>query len=281
MHDETIAFIGGGNMARSLVAGLVSSGYATDRIVVSDPSAEQRALIKERTGVATEADNINAIANASVVVLAVKPQILRQVVRNIAQVLRDRDVLVVSIAAGIREGDIRRWIGGQPAIVRAMPNTPALLGCGATALFANANASADQRAISESVLRSVGAVIWLDTESLMDSVTAVSGSGPAYFFLVMEAMEKAACELGLSQDDASLLVQETALGAARMALESRDDVTTLRRRVTSPGGTTEAAVEFMQSSGLPEAIAGGIMRARERSIQMAIEFGNDSEADNG
>ncbi len=278
MDEQTIAFIGGGNMAGSLVAGLVASGYPPDRLVVADPSPDQRHTIADRSGVATVADNLEAIAGASVVVLAVKPQILRAVVAETADALRAADALVVSIAAGIRERDIRRWLGGDPAIVRAMPNTPALLGCGATGLYANDAVSSDQRGAAESLLRSVGTVVWVNDESLMDAVTAVSGSGPAYFFLMMEAMERAAADIGLPADDARLLIQETALGAARMALESPDDVATLGRRVTSPGGTTEAAIGLMRERQLPEAVIDGIRRAHDRSIELAREFGDDSGA---
>ena len=278
MDEQTIAFIGGGNMAGSLVAGLVASGYPPDRLVVADPSPDQRHTIADRSGVATVADNLEAIAGASVVVLAVKPQILRAVVAETADALRAADALVVSIAAGIRERDIRRWLGGDPAIVRAMPNTPALLGCGATGLYANDAVSSDQRGAAESLLRSVGTVVWVNDESLMDAVTAVSGSGPAYFFLMMEAMERAAADIGLPADDARLLIQETALGAARMALESPDDVATLGRRVTSPGGTTEAAIGLMRERRLPEAVIDGIRRAHDRSIELAREFGDDSGA---
>ncbi len=278
MEEQTIAFVGGGNMAGSLVAGLVASGFPADRVIVADPSPDQRAAIAERSGVATVADNREAIAGASVIVLAVKPQILRTVIDEAGDALRGSNALVVSIVAGLREQDIRRWIGGNPAIVRAMPNTPALLGCGATGLYANDTVSTDQRGVAESLLRSVGTVVWVSDEALMDAVTAVSGSGPAYFFLMMEAMEKAAAELGLPPADARLLIQETALGAARMALESPDDVATLGQRVTSPGGTTEAAIGLMRERQLPEAVVDGIRRARDRSIELAREFGDDTGA---
>ena len=188
MKDTSIAFIGGGNMARSLIGGLIASGSDPTHLWVAEPDVGQRELLRGRFGVHTGADNRDIAVQGQVVVLAVKPQVLHPVAKELADAISARQPLVISIAAGVREPDLRRWLGGDAAIVRAMPNTPALVGSGATALFANPQVSAGQRQTAESILRAVGLVVWVAAEGLLDAVTALSGSGPAYFFLLMETM---------------------------------------------------------------------------------------------
>ena len=273
MHNKRIAFIGGGNIARSLIGGMIADGVEPGLLCASDPDADQRAALSEKFDIETHADNRDAARGADTIVIAVKPQVLHAVARELATVHSVDQAVVISIAAGIRESDLQNWLGGRHPIVRAMPNTPALLGCGVSALYANRYVDAEQREMAESILRAVGAAIWLDDEHLMDAVTAVSGSGPAYFFLFMEVIADAARQLGLSEETARLLTVETAIGAARMALETSDDLATLRRHVTSPGGTTTAAMQVLDSDTLRELITEAVRRAHDRAAELAEEFG--------
>ncbi|MBL8250696.1 MAG: pyrroline-5-carboxylate reductase [Candidatus Competibacter sp.] len=274
MKASPIAFIGGGNMARSLIGGLIDGGHRPDRIWVAEPDAAQREFLRGRHGVHTDPDNVSAIADAAIVVLAVKPQILRGVAEQLAPALQARAPLVISVAAGARERDLHRWLGGGTlALVRTMPNTPALVGSAATALFANAFVSEEQRQLAESLLRAVGVTVWVDDETLLDTVTALSGSGPAYFFLVMEALEHAAREAGLDEGKARLLTLQTAFGAAKMALESAESPATLRVRVTSPGGTTERALAALREGGLETLLAKALEAARRRSRELGDLLG--------
>ena len=275
MTDFTLAFIGGGSMARSLIGGLIADGWAPGRIQVADPDAARTTQLAERFPVITTRDNSEAIAGADAVILAVKPQILHEVATQIAPAIREQQPVVISVAAGIRETSLRDWLGEQTAIVRCMPNTPALVQSGATALYANARVSEDQRSLAETVMRAVGLALWVEDESQMDAVTALSGSGPAYFFLFMEALQAAATELGLAADTARLLTLQTAFGAAKMALESREDAATLRQRVTSPGGTTERAIEVFRQEGLETVALRALQAAAERSRELADELGGN------
>lgn len=272
MTQSTIAFIGAGNMAGSLINGLISDGYDAKRIRAADPNNAALAVLARRTGVRTTVDNAEA-ADADVVVLAVKPQTLQGVAREIAPVVQRRRPLVISIAAGIREDALQGWLGGGVALVRTMPNTPAMIGAGATVLHAGPEVTEAQRDSAESILRSVGLTRWVEDEGLLDAVTALSGSGPAYFFLVMEAMEQAAVDLGLPTETARLLTLQTALGAARMAIESEEEPATLRRRVTSPGGTTERAVAVFEDGGLRELFGRALTAARDRSVELSRLLG--------
>lgn len=272
MENVTIGFIGGGNMARSLIGGLIADRVEPARIVVAEPDPERRGHLQQDYGVRTTEHNQEALEAAQVVVLAVKPQVMRPVCEGLAA--HDAgDRLFVSIAAGIREPALRGWLGGQAAIVRAMPNTPSLVQSGAAALYANPHVSPAQREIAESVLRAVGLTLWLEDEALMDAVTALSGSGPAYFFLVMEALERGAQALGLPADAARLLTLQTAFGAAKMALEADEDCADLRRRVTSPGGTTEQAIAVLQEGGLEALFERALTAARDRSAALAEALG--------
>ncbi len=266
-----IALIGGGNMGRALAGGLVAAGHDPARLEVSDPRPEAREALA-RLGVRVGEDNRAAAARAEVVVLAVKPQQVPAVAREIAPALAGRPVLVISVAAGVTTASLARWLGEGVAVVRAMPNTPALVGAGATALYATARVSRAQRERAEAVLRAVGLVLWVEEEALLDAVTALSGSGPAYCFLVMEAMEAAGRALGLEAEQARLLTLQTAYGAAKMALESEEPPETLRRRVTSPGGTTERALAVLEARGLRQAFAEALAAACARSRELAAEL---------
>lgn len=272
MTQNTIAFIGGGNMAGSMIGGLIARGQDPAAIRVADPDEQCRDRLAA-LGVATHAANADAAQGAAIVVLAVKPQQLRAACRDIADAVADRDALVISIAAGIGTASLGAWLGQQTAIVRCMPNTPALLQASATVLCATAAVSDAQRAEAERILGSIGSVVWVDDEDAMHAVTALSGSGPAYFFLVMEAMQTAGENLGLDPALARALTAQTALGAARMALESGVDVTELRRRVTSPGGTTERALRVLEERGLRRIFESALEAASNRSRELADELG--------
>ena len=269
MTSKTIAFIGGGNMAASLIGGLVADGYEPKRIWVADPDAEKLATLAARFRIQSAGDNQQAVALADVVVLAVKPQVLHQVAQALAPIVQKQRPLVISIAAGVRESALQSWLGKDVALIRSMPNTPAMLQSGATALHAGKGVSQEQKNLAESILRAVGLTRWVEEEQQLDAVTALSGSGPAYFFLVMEAMEKAGLELGLPAETTRLLTLQTALGAARMAIESSDSPAALRQRVTSPGGTTEKALEVLNKGGLPELFRRALEQARDRSIELS------------
>ena len=269
MSDSNIAFIGGGNMARSLIGGLVAAGTPSRTISVSDPQAELRNNLQEDFGINVHADNISAATGARVIVLAVKPQVLQEVVVPLGSLVAEHQALLVSIAAGITAPSIERWVGGQPALVRVMPNTPALVGAGISALYANENVDEDQRKLAETIMSAVGKTVWIEDESLMDAVTAVSGSGPAYFFYVMQGINDAAVNNGLDAETARLLTLETALGAARLALESAEEPGTLQKRVTSPGGTTEAAINILDASGVSDAFQNAVSAACARGGELA------------
>ena len=275
MSSGKLTFIGGGNMASSLIGGLIADGFDSDNIWVSDPDTQKLAQLAARYGVHTETDNGRAASDAEVLVLAVKPQSMEAVARGLAESVRSQRPLVISIAAGVREPVLREWLGGEVALVRGMPNTPAMIQSGATGLHAGPGVSAEQRDLAESVLRAVGLTRWVDDEERMDAVTAVSGSGPAYFFLVMEAMEEAAREMGLDPESARLLTLQTALGAARMAMESSDAPAVLRQKVTSPGGTTERALAILEEGHLRELFTRALEGARTRSRELSDLLGHN------
>ena len=274
MKTNKIGFIGGGNMASSLISGLIASGHAPEQIWVSDINPDTLNNLAKQLNVNTSANNGDVINAVDVVVLAVKPQTLSAVAQSVSALIQQKKSLVVSIAAGINQASLSRWLGVDTAIVRCMPNTPALVLTGATALHANDKVTAEQCDLAENILRSVGIALWVEDEAELDAVTAVSGSGPAYYFLLMEAMEKAAVELGLSQETARLLVQQTALGAAKIALESAESPEQLRKRVTSPGGTTQQAIETFEQGGFIELVAKALHAARDRSIEMSKQMEN-------
>ncbi|OOL39573.1 pyrroline-5-carboxylate reductase [Pseudomonas sp. FSL W5-0299] len=271
MSKTRIAFIGAGNMAASLIGGLRAKGLDAAQIRASDPGAETRAKVQAEHGVEVFADNADAIQDADVVVLAVKPQAMKAVCEAIRPSLKPNQ-LVVSIAAGITCASMNNWLGAQP-IVRCMPNTPALLRQGVSGLFATAEVNAEQRQQAEELLSAVGIALWLNEEQQLDAVTAVSGSGPAYFFLLIEAMTAAGVKLGLPADIAAQLTVQTALGAAHMAVASDVDAAELRRRVTSPAGTTEAAIKSFQAGGFEALVEKALGVAAHRSAEMAEQLG--------
>ncbi|MGY6517115.1 MAG: pyrroline-5-carboxylate reductase [Lysobacteraceae bacterium] len=264
-----VTFIGGGNMARSLIGGLVAAGHPADRVRVVEPDAGLREALSGRFGVATFADAAEAAPGSQAWVLAVKPQVVRVVCGQLAEVARAEAPVVVSVAAGITTAQIQRWLGGEAAVVRNMPNTPALLGAGASGLYANAHTTPAQRALAQQLAEAVGIAVWVEDESLMDAVTAVSGSGPAYFFLFVEALQAAGEGRGLPAEAARRLAVQTALGAARMLAEGDEDAPTLRRRVTSPGGTTQAAIESFESGGLRDLVEGAVTAAAQRGADLS------------
>jgi pyrroline-5-carboxylate reductase len=260
-------------MASALVGGLIADGYAPQRIRIAEPDADKRSAIAARFGVECTADNAQAARDARVLVLSVKPQMIRTVAEGLRETVHAHRPLVVSIAAGVREADLQRWLGGDAALVRSMPNTPAMIQAGATVLHAAEGVSESQRNQAESILRAVGLTLWVEDEAQMDAVTALSGSGPAYFFAVMEALEEAGAALGLSPGTARLLTLQTALGAAKMALESDEPPAELRRRVTSPGGTTEQALKQLEAGDLDGLFLRALTGARDRSVELSRMLG--------
>lgn len=271
--NTRISFIGGGNMARSIIGGLTSRGYAAGSLTASDPKPEALAALARDFGVRTADDNAAAVAEAEVVVLAVKPQVMKTVCLELAPHL-PAHCLVISIAAGIGCDSLRQWLGAQRHIVRAMPNTPALVQSGASGLYAAAGVTAAEKELAERLLGAVGTVAWVAEESLIDAVTAVSGSGPAYFFLLLEAMVDAGEQQGLDRATARGLAVQTALGAARLAQDSGElELAELRRRVTSPGGTTERAIAAFEQHQLRRTVAVAMQACADRARQMADELG--------
>ena len=269
-HDTGgIALIGGGNMARSLVGGLVARGHAGGSIHVAEPVPALREALAADFGVTVSGEAAQAVVGASTWVLATKPQVLRNVCEGLADVAQRTRPLVVSIAAGITAAQLERWLGGDVPVVRAMPNTPALLGAGVTGLFASDRVSDAGRVLAERLLAAAGRTVWIKDEAQMDAVTAVSGSGPAYVFLLAEAMIDAGIGEGLPADAARALALQTILGAARMLTESDVDAAELRRRVTSPNGTTQAAIEVFEAGGMRTLVASAIHAARVRGAQLA------------
>ncbi len=268
---KKITFIGAGNMAQSLISGLFKDESSL-AICVADPIDSQLEMVSTNwPDVVTSCDNLQAIKNADAIILAVKPQLMQQVCEPLQDAVQQMQPLVISIAAGITEANLSTWLGGGLGVpvVRCMPNTPALVQAGITGLYANELVSEDQRNLAETILRAVGSTIWFDEEEKLNAVTAVSGSGPAYYFLVMEAMQIAAEKLGLSQNDAQLLVSQTAFGAAKLALESPDAPAELRQKVTSKGGTTEVAIQELMQGGLVELFDTAMSAAAKRSEELS------------
>ena len=267
--SPVVAFIGGGNMARSLIGGMIARGADPARVRVAEPVEALRQSLQADFDVPCFATAGEAVEGASVWLLAVKPQVMRTVCGELTAVAQDTRPVAISVAAGITSGQLSGWLGGDIAVVRAMPNTPALLGAGITGLFANARTDATQRAQAANLLDAVGPTVWIEDEAQMDAVTAVSGSGPAYVFLLAEAMQAAGVKQGLPADTARRLASHTLLGAAKMLTELDEPADALRKKVTSPGGTTQAAIETFEAGGLRElvdrAITAATLRGRELS----------------
>lgn len=270
-----ISFIGCGNMGSSLIAGLINNGYPADLLCAAEPDAEKRERLHTQLSIALYQDNNQAIENADVIVLAVKPQILLNTVQSLAAHIPDNSLLI-SIAAGIRCDHIAQYLNDDMAIVRAMPNTPALINLGATGLYANRHVGTHQKQLTERIINSAGISVWVADEALIDVVTAISGSGPAYYFLFMEIFERLAVDMGLDKEQANLLVQQTALGAANMAIQSDDNLRCLRENVSSPGGTTEAAIQSMLQQDIETLFKNALTDAKLRSEQLSEQFGKQS-----
>ncbi|MEO0442859.1 MAG: pyrroline-5-carboxylate reductase [Pseudomonadota bacterium] len=268
---SSICFIGAGNMASSIIGGLIAKGILAEQISASDPNTEALSRLQQGFGIKTFTDNQAACKHQDVVVLAVKPQVLRAVAQGIASALNPQ-ALVISIAAGISSEHLCQWLGKDRAIVRCMPNTPALVKQGASGLYANTHVSTQQKQLAEDLLTAVGITVWLDEQAQMDPVTAVSGSGPGYFFLLMEAMIDAGTKQGLSPEQARQLTLQTAAGAAKLAQQSDVDVAELRRRVSSPGGTTEQAILSFEQAGFHQIVDDAMVACAQRSKAMALEF---------
>lgn len=268
MTEQTIGFIGAGNMAASLVGGMINQGTRPAQIWLSDVSKERLAELSQLHGVQVSDDNADIARRADVLVLAVKPQVMQPVCEALRVALADRRPLIISIAAGVTVGNLKSWLGDLP-VVRCMPNTPALVQTGATGLYADPSVSAQQKELAEQVLTSVGLTFWLAEEKALNAVTAVSGSGPAYFFLLMESMIEAGRKLGLDADTARQLVLQTALGAAKLASASPSGPDVLRQQVTSPGGTTAAALDVFEDGGFRELVDKALAAAHRRSEELA------------
>ena len=273
-----ITFIGGGNMASALIAGLLRNGLQPDQVRVVEIDAAARKRLTETSGVGVFEHLREGLAGSECVVLAVKPQGLQAVARELAPLLGDQ--LVISIAAGVRAADLKRWLRGHGRIVRAMPNTPALVLQGVTGLFADQDVDAADRRSAEDVLAVAGSTLWVEDETQMDAVTAVSGSGPAYVFFFIEALERAATELGLNVEQSRMLALETFAGAARLARESAESPGILRERVTSRGGTTECALAELKAQGVDKKIMRAVRAAADRSLTLGDQLGRDATGSN-
>ncbi|MEC7814870.1 MAG: pyrroline-5-carboxylate reductase [Pseudomonadota bacterium] len=270
--SPTISFIGAGNMASAIIGGMLDSGFKADKIWVSAPDDEHLQTIRKRFGVSVTTDNRYCAQQADMVVLAVKPQVMADVCRDIAPVVQNTRPLMVSIAAGLTAETLDTWLGGGLPMVRVMPNTPSLVGKGAAGLFANDQVKPDQKTMVQSIFESIGSALWVDDENLLHGVTALSGSGPAYFFLMLEALEAAATDAGIAPETARALAIQTMAGAAEMAARSEFDPAQLKRNVMSPGGTTEQAVNTFEDGGLRELVKNAYQAAFSRSEVMAKEL---------
>ncbi|MCX2800197.1 pyrroline-5-carboxylate reductase [Microbulbifer thermotolerans] len=275
MTEPKMVFIGGaGNMAGAVIEGLLASGYPAERIIATGVNERKLADFSARTGVRVTTDNSAAVAEADVLVLSVKPQVMKDVCLSVAEAVSARAPLVITLAAGIPLAAYRRWLGTGVPLVRAMPNTPALVGTGVTGLYAAEDVSAEQRRIAEQLAEAVGIAHWVDDESGIDQVIAVSGSGPAYYFQFMESMIDAAEKAGMRREDAERLTLQTALGAAKLAVASDVDVAQLKRNVMSPKGTTERAIQRFLNGGLPDLVERAMGDCAARAAEMAKELDN-------
>lgn len=265
MRNSIITFIGAGNMASALIGGLIANGYDPGKIWACDQATEKLSGLEKRYGIHTTTDNHQGVKQADTLVFAVKPQHLKAVVTELAGTIQQQQPLILSIAAMVPTTHLEQWLGGNLAIIRCMPNTPALIQCGATGLYANAHADEEQKNRAESILRAVGLTVWISQEEQMDIVTVLSGNGPAYFFLFMQYLQEAAEKLGLAKDIARVLTLQTALGAAKLAVEAPEDLVSLRKQVTSPGGTTERALEVLGQGNLAQLFFEALKAAQQRA----------------
>lgn len=271
-NSSTISFIGAGNMASAIIGGMLDNGYQAGNIWVSAPDDSHLQALRDRFGVSVTTDNRHCAQQADMVVLAVKPQVMAEVCRDIAPVVQNTRPLLVSIAAGLASDTLDGWLGGGLPLVRVMPNTPSLVGKGAAGLFANAAVTAEQKTMVQSVFESIGSALWVEDEEQLHGVTALSGSGPAYFFLMLEALEAAATEAGIAPETARELAIQTMAGAAEMAARSEHDPAQLKRNVMSPGGTTERAINTFEDGGMRDLVQKAYNAAFERSQEMSKEL---------
>ena len=271
-NSSTISFIGAGNMASAIIGGMLDNGYQAGNIWVSAPDDSHLQALRDRFGVSVTTDNRYCAQQADMVVLAVKPQVMAEVCRDIAPVVQNTRPLMVSIAAGLASDTLDGWLGGGLPLVRVMPNTPSLVGKGAAGLFANAAVTAEQKTMVQSVFESIGSALWVEDEEQLHGVTALSGSGPAYFFLMLEALEAAATEAGIAPKTARELAIQTMAGAAEMAARSEHDPAQLKRNVMSPGGTTERAINTFEDGGMRDLVQKAYNAAFERSQEMSKEL---------
>lgn len=273
MKNKKIGFVGAGNMAQAIMGGLIKNGTPASSIFISEPNSELAATLSENLGLTVVNSSAALFTHCDVIVLAIKPQVMRKVLTDLRGITLRENAFIVSVAAGLPISLMQDWLAEASPIIRVMPNTPALVGAGVSGLFASEQVSEAQKQVGESVLRAVGSVVWVDQEHLIDSITAISGSGPAYFFYFIEALEQAALQNGLNAEQAKLLSLETAFGAAKLALESDVSAATLRQRVTSPGGTTQAALEVLKANDLlgsvDAAVTAAVLRAKALGEQAA------------
>ncbi|RMF19643.1 MAG: pyrroline-5-carboxylate reductase [Gammaproteobacteria bacterium] len=269
MTAPHITFIGAGNMASAIIKGLLAKGFAADQISASCPEPAQLDTLSREYGIGTSTDNTAFTAQADIVILAVKPQVMAPVCEGLVDTVQQRRPLIISIAAGLSSGQIDQFLGGGLPVVRVMPNTPAQVGCGATGMFANAQVSPEQRSQAEAIFRAVGIVEWFEDEQQLHAVTALSGSGPAYGFLFIEALEDAAVSCGLNADQARRLAIQTLAGAAKLAAESDLPPGELKRRVMSPGGTTEQAIRTFEAGGFEALVRKAVQAAWRRGFELA------------
>lgn len=276
MSNDYIGFIGGGNMTRAIAAGLIEGQYPAADLLIAEPAIEQRAVLaRDLPGVVIEESNDAVASRAGTVVLAVKPQVMRDVCRGLANAVQKARPLIVSVAAGIRSGDIDEWLGGGLAVVRVMPNQPALLRLGASGLFANTHTSDDQKERAKRILSAVGHVVSVSSDADIDAVTAISGTGPAYFYLLIDMMIRAAQDMGLDAQAAQILTIETAKGAAAIADAEDETMESLIERVRSPGGTTTAAFDSLDADHVRDIFARAFIAARDRAVVLADEANKD------
>jgi pyrroline-5-carboxylate reductase len=274
MENKTvIGFIGAGNMAYALIKGLLNNGFYANQINISDPNEELLRNRESELKVTTYSDNASLLSNSDVIFFAVKPQVLSNVCLELKGIVKSKH-LFVSIVAGIRSSDINRWLGGNFSLIRTMPNTPALFQSGVTGLFANELVDNEQKSLVSSILSSVGECFWVNEEKLIDAITAISGSGPAYFFLLMESMKQAGMALGLDEETANSLSIQTAYGASLMANKTGKDSRTLRAEVTSPNGTTQSAIESFQDQNFEGIVANATRAAYDRARELSNELGD-------
>ena len=276
IEDIRIRFIGAGNMAASIMGGLISKGITASQITASDPGHEQRDYIEKQFQIQTFAENNAHFGMPDMVIIAVKPQIMKQVLADVSDNIRHTHPVVVSVAAGITTKQIAAWLDSglntDLPIVRTMPNTPALIGHGAIGMFANHAVTTEHKQLTEQVMDAVGTSIWVTEETNIDAVTALSGSGPAYFFMFMQYLQQAGQKLGLSESNATLLAKKTAIGSALLAERSPESLQQLKDRVTSPNGTTAAALDSFTQSHIDQVIEKAVNAANDRSVELSKEF---------